>query len=104
MPGNARHASAPGRPGSPGSGQDLEQEPSLQLDLSRPSQSPNQRRRAALAEHFSRHRRAWNLAALIVVFCNYYLISHLTIGRALYTPELWLDRLIPLRPGWMFVY
>jgi membrane-associated phospholipid phosphatase len=49
-------------------------------------------------------RTALPMAALIALVPFYIFIAELMPGRTLYAPEIALDRLVPLRPAWAFVY
>jgi hypothetical protein len=50
---------------------------------------------------------AWRTAmasALVSLVPLYFGVGAMTLGRPLHTPEIALDRLIPVQPAWMLVY
>jgi membrane-associated phospholipid phosphatase len=59
----------------------------------------------AAARLFGRHQPVTiSMVALASIIPVYLLIGHMTPGRTVYAPTIWLDRAVPAEPAWSLVY
>ena len=74
--------------------------------LSKTAQPPERRSRwSAAAESLSRpYRVSLPMVVLVSLVPLYIFIPEMVAGREIHTPELQLDRLVPLKPAWAIVY